>query len=208
MVWGSQYASWKKKRMKVLALSPHTDDIEFACGGSITRWIREGSEVYAVSFTSASAQKKEFEEASEVLGIKNTELFQYPVRRFGENRQRILDEMVGLERRIKPDLVLIPSSTDTHQDHQVIREEGFRAFKRTSLLGYEMPQNNISFQTSMFVKLTELDIHNKVRALQKYTSQASRPYISEEFIRGLALVRGMQAGTKFAEAYEVIRWMI
>jgi LmbE family N-acetylglucosaminyl deacetylase len=194
--------------MKILALSPHTDDIEFACGGSITRWIREGSEVYAVSFTSASAQKKEFEEASEILGIKNTELFQYPVRRFGENRQRILDEMVGLERRIKPDLVLIPSSTDTHQDHQVIREEGFRAFKRTSLLGYEMPQNNISFQTSMFVKLTELDIHNKVRALQKYTSQASRPYISEEFIRGLALVRGMQAGTKFAEAYEVIRWMI
>ena len=193
---------------KILALSPHTDDIEFACGGSITRWIREGAEIHAVSFTSASAQKKEFEEASKVLGIKNTELLQYPVRRFSENRQRILDEMVAFERRIKPDIVLIPSSTDTHQDHQVIREEGFRAFKRTSLLGYEMPQNNLSFQTNLFVRISELDIHNKVRALRKYESQKDRSYITEEFIKGLALVRGMQAGTKYAEAYEVIRWMI
>ena len=194
--------------MKILALSAHTDDIEFACGASINRWITEGAEVHAVSFTSASAQKKEFEESSKVLGIKNTELFQYPVRRFGEFRQRILDEMVYLERRIQPDIVLVPSSTDTHQDHQVIRDEGFRAFKRHSLLGYEMPQNNLSFQTNLFVRVSGLDIHIKVQSLRCYESQKHRPYITEEFIRSLALVRGMQAGCKYAEAYEVIRWMI
>jgi N-acetylglucosamine malate deacetylase 1 len=194
--------------VKILALSPHTDDIEFACGASINRWITEGADLYAVSFTSATAQKKEFDEASKVLGIKHTELFQYPVRRFQEFRQRILDEMVSLEKRIHPDIVLIPSSTDTHQDHQVVREEGFRAFKRTSLLGYEMPQNNLSFSTNLFVRVSEMDIHNKIRALREYHSQASRPYVTEEFIRGLALVRGMQAGCKYAEAYEVIRWMI
>jgi LmbE family N-acetylglucosaminyl deacetylase len=194
--------------MRVLCLSPHTDDIEFACGASINRWVGEGADIYAVSFTSASAQKKEFEEASKVLGIKHTELFQYPVRRFQEFRQRILDEMVSLEKRIAPDLVLIPSSTDTHQDHQVIREEGFRAFKRHSLLGYEMPQNNLSFSTNLFVRVSELDIHNKLRALREYESQKNRPYITKEFIEGLALVRGMQAGTKYAEAYEVMRWMI
>ena len=196
--------------MKILCLSPHTDDIEFSCGGSITRWIREGSEVYAVSFTAASAQEEEFKESTEALGIlkENTRLLQIPVRRFNEFRQQILDEMVVLERRIKPDLVLIPSSADTHQDHQVVREEGFRAFKRTSLLGYEMPQNNLSFPTNLFVKLDPLDIANKLVALRKYQSQASRPYITKEFIEGLALVRGMQAGCKYAEAYEVMRWMI
>jgi len=193
---------------KILALSPHTDDIEFACGASINRWITEGAEVHAVSFTSASAQKKEFEEASKILGIKHTELLSYPVRRFSENRQRILDEMVAFERRIKPDIVLIPSSSDTHQDHQVIREEGFRAFKRHSLLGYEMPQNNISFPTNAFVKFNGANLLVKLQALSCYQSQANRPYISREFIESLARVRGMQAGCEYAEAYEVIRWMI
>lgn len=194
--------------MKILALSPHTDDIEFACGASINRWITEGVEVYAVSFTAASAQKKEFEESSKILGVRNTTLLEYPVRRFQEHRQQILDEMVSLEKRIQPDLVLLPSSADTHQDHQVIREEGFRAFKRHSLVGYEMPQNNLIFQTNMFVCVDEFDVSRKISALKAYKSQENRPYISEEFIRGLALVRGMQAGTKYAEAYEVIRWMI
>ena len=194
--------------MKILAISPHTDDIEFACGASINRWITEGVKVYAVSFTAASAQKKEFEEASKILGIKETKLLEYPVRMFGEHRQQILDEMVHLEEQVKPDLVLLPSSADTHQDHQVIREEGFRAFKRHSLVGYEMPQNNLVFPTNMFVSVDEFDVARKLSALKAYKSQASRSYITEEFIKGLAMVRGMQAGTKYAEAYEVIRWML
>jgi len=194
--------------MKILALSPHTDDIEFACGGSINRWITEGVDIHAVSFTTASAQEKEFSEASSILGIKNATLLDYPVRHFGEHRQQILDEMVHLEKQVKPDLVLLPSSADTHQDHQVIREEGFRAFKRHSLIGYEMPQNNLVFPTNLFVYLDEFDVARKISALKAYKSQKDRPYITEEFIRGLAMVRGMQAGTKYAEAYEVIRWML
>lgn len=193
--------------MNILALSPHTDDIEFACGGSISRWVKEGAKVYAVSFSCGSADKEEFFKASDSLKI-NPGLLDYPVRNFSEYRQSILDELIKLERDIKPTLVLIPSSTDTHQDHQVIREEGFRAFKRHSLLGYEMPQNNLSFQTNLFVKLDGNDMLAKLKALDCYKSQRNRPYITKEFIEGLARVRGMQAGCEFAEAYEVIRWMI
>lgn len=193
--------------MKVLALSPHTDDIEFACGGSIHRWVKEGAKVYGISFSCGSADKKEFEKAGRYLKI-DSRLYDYPVRDFPAHRQRILDELIRLEREIAPDVVLIPSSTDTHQDHQVIREEGFRAFKRHSLLGYEMPQNNLSFSTNLFVRLDRDDIKAKVKALSCYKSQAKRPYISKEFIEGLARVRGMQAGCEFAESYEVMRWML
>jgi LmbE family N-acetylglucosaminyl deacetylase len=192
---------------KILAISPHTDDIEFACGGSISKWIRDGAEIYAVSFTTASAQMEEFLDATTTLGIKAKELLNFPVRNFHEHRQKILDEMVRFEKLIQPDLVLIPSTTDTHQDHQVIREEGFRAFKRHSLIGYEMPQNNLSFQTNLFVKLGREDLETKIKALECYRSQANRPYISKDFLEGLARVRGMQAGCEFAEAYEVMRWI-
>jgi LmbE family N-acetylglucosaminyl deacetylase len=195
--------------MSILALSPHTDDVEFACGGSIHKWVKEGQDVHIVSFTAASALKEEFFKAAKALGVRteNTTLLQYKVRHFPMDRQRILEQLVALERRIRPSLVLIPASSDTHQDHQVIREEGFRAFKRTSLIGYEMPQNNLSFNTNMFVKLSDANLNAKFRALVEYKSQANRPYITHEFIKGLAQVRGMQAGTQYAEAYEVIRWM-
>jgi N-acetylglucosamine malate deacetylase 1 len=194
--------------MRILALSPHTDDIEFACGGSISRWIKEGNEVYGISFSCGTADSSEFDKASKILNLTDHKLFNYETRTFSEDRQGILEDMVLLERSIKPDIVLIPSSTDTHQDHQVIREEGFRAFKRHSLIGYEMPQNNISFQTNLFIRLSNEDIIKKIQTLHCYKSQKDRPYISENFIRGLASVRGMQAGFEFAEAYEVIRWMI
>lgn len=196
--------------MKVLVLAPHTDDAEFACGASINRWITEGHDVYVASFTSASALKKEFKEASKILGVQdeNLRLYQFPVRDFHSNRQGILEEMVRLGKELAPELILAPASTDTHQDHRVIHEESFRAFKRHSLIGYEMPQNNLDFKTNLFVRVSEFDLARKISALKKYKSQAKRPYIGEEFIKSLARVRGMQAGTTYAEAYEVIRWML
>jgi LmbE family N-acetylglucosaminyl deacetylase len=194
--------------VKILAVSAHTDDYEFACGGSLSRWIREGAKVYGVSFSCGSADKQEFIKANEELGIESTELHELPTREFKTYRQVVLEHLVRLERQVSPDLVLIPATTDTHQDHEVIREEGFRAFKRHSILGYEMPQNNLIFQTNCFVELQPVDIDKKIKALGCYLSQRNRPYANEEFIRSLALVRGMQAGKKYAEAFEMIRWMI
>lgn len=193
--------------MIILALAPHTDDIEFACGASLHKWSERGDIINAVSFSCGTADKAEFNQAVTHLGVSYTKLLNYETRRFGEYRQLILDELIRLDRSIRPDLVLIPSSSDTHQDHQVIREEGFRAFKRTSLIGYEMPQNNLNFTTNMFVRIEEENIQAKIKALKCYESQKERPYISEDFIKGLARVRGMQAGCQYAEAYEVIRWI-
>lgn len=193
--------------MIVLAIAPHTDDIEFACGASIDKWVKRGDTIHAVSFSCGTADKEEFNDAISRLGVSHHQVFNYPTRHFGEHRQLILDELIRLDRSIRPGLVLIPASSDTHQDHQIIREEGFRAFKRTSLIGYEMPQNNLNFQTNMFVKVEEENLKAKCEALRCYESQKERPYISEDFIKGLARVRGMQAGCNYAEAFEVIRWM-
>jgi LmbE family N-acetylglucosaminyl deacetylase len=205
---------------KILILAPHTDDGEFGCGGSISRWVSEGKEVYYVAFSSAKKSvppgmpedvlEKEVQAATRVLGIgpKNLILYKYPVREFPTYRQQILEDMVALGNRLSPELVLLPSTNDTHQDHQTIQQEGFRAFKRTSMIGYEMPYNNMNFSTNLFVVLDDEHVNKKLKALTCYKSQAQKAYAAVDFITSLASVRGTQIGVKYAEAFEVMRWVI
>ena len=204
---------------KVLVLAPHTDDGEFGCGGTINKLINEGAEVYYVAFSACEQSVlpqfpsdiliTEVKEATKVLGIKpeNLILKNYEVRTFNYRRQDILDDIIKFRTEINPDIVFIPALTDIHQDHKTIAEEALRAFKFTSILSYEMPWNNISFQTSCFYELSDENIDVKVQALKKYKSQAHRPYSSENFIKSLATVRGVQISKKYAETFEVIRWI-
>jgi len=205
---------------KILILSPHTDDGELGCGGTIAKFIEFGCEVFYVAFSSAEKSvpegmpidilKKEVKEATAVLGIpeKNLILFNFEVRNFSSVRQSILELMIKLKRDINPDIIFLPSTCDTHQDHRTISEEGFRAFKTITMIGYELPWNNLSFTTSCFITLEEKYLQKKIEALRCYKSQSFREYVSEEFIRSLAKTRGIQIGTKYAEAFEVIRCVI
>jgi len=204
---------------KVLILAPHTDDGEFGCGGTINKLIEEGNEVFYAAFSACERSVldefpsdiliTEVKEATSVLGIKreNLFLFKYDVRTFNFHRQEILDDIIKLRTKIEPDLVFIPSLNDLHQDHKTIADEALRAFKFTSILSYEMPWNNISFNTSCFYKLTEKHLQVKIDALKMYKSQAHRPYANEDFIKSLAKVRGIQVNTKYAETFEVLRWI-
>ena len=99
----------------------------------------------------------------------------------------------------------IPSLHDIHQDHSTIAQEGLRAFKNTTILGYELIWNNLSFDTQCFVRLSQENIDVKIRALKEYHSQGKRNYLSEEFVYSLARARGVQVGCEFAEAFEVVR---
>lgn len=209
----------KKFTKKVLVLAPHTDDGEFGCGGTIDKLIKEGCEVFYAAFSACERSVPdqfpsdilitEVKAATKVLGIKpeNLFLFKYDVRTFNFHRQEILDDIIKLRTKIQPDLVFIPALTDLHQDHKTIADEALRAFKFTSILSYEMPWNNISFNTSCFYKLSDENLKVKIEALKMYKSQAHRPYANEDFIKSLATVRGIQVNTKYAETFEVLRWI-
>jgi LmbE family N-acetylglucosaminyl deacetylase len=209
----------EKKIKKILILAPHTDDGEFGCGGTINKLIEEGHDVYYVAFSPCkqSVRSKfppdilitEVKAAVKVLGVKeeNLKLLDYDVRTFNYRRQEILDDIIRLRSEIQPDMVFIPALTDMHQDHKTVAEEALRAFKFTTILSYEMPWNNISFQTSCFFKLSPANLNAKINALKKYESQAHRPYANENFIKSLATVRGVQINAEFAETFEVIRWI-
>lgn len=209
-----------KPASTILVLAPHTDDGEFGCGGTIARYVANGARAIYVAFSAAEQSvllhlprnilRTEVRKATAVLGVKDEDcvVLDFEVRRFPEFRQQILDKMIELNCRYAPDMVFLPSANDTHQDHHTIAQEGFRAFKRTTMLGYEVPWNNLDFRTSCFVELSDDQLETKVRAVSMYESQSHRDYASQEFIRSLALTRGVQIGKRYAEAFEVVRWVI
>jgi LmbE family N-acetylglucosaminyl deacetylase len=204
----------------IVVFAPHTDDGEIGCGGLISACVEKGLDVYYVAFSSAQislppdAPKdtliKEVKNATKVLGIKpeNLILFEFPTRSFPQYRQEILDEMIKIRNRIKPKLIIAPSLNDVHQDHMTVAQEALRCFKKQSILCYEEPWNNISFSTNCFIKLEKHQVEKKIDALMCYKSQMRRSYLTEESIWALAVTRGKQLEGGYAEAFEVVRWML
>jgi LmbE family N-acetylglucosaminyl deacetylase len=202
---------------RVLVLAPHTDDGEFGCGGTIARLVEAGAEVRYVAFSVATkslpagfppdALAREVRDATAEVGLPPDQLtvHDFEVRSFPERRQEILELLIDLWSEWPPDAVLQPSLGDIHQDHQVIAAEGIRAFKRTTVLGYEIPWNTLNFTFQAYVALEQRHVERKVAALRRYESQQHRNYANPDYIWNLARARGINVGREYAEAFEVYR---
>ena len=208
---------------RILILSPHTDDAELGCGGSVSRFIEEGNDIFWIVFSTAEESlpdgmskdtlKKEFIEVARKLELSKNQYIinNYSVRRLPEKRQEILEQLIQIRSNFKPDLVIGPSLNDFHQDHAVVANEMIRAFKTTSsIICYELPWNHITFNTQLFIKLDKRFVEKKIEILKSYQSQImkKREFFSSEFVEGIAKVRGTQVDAGYAESFEVIRWMI
>ena len=195
---------------KVLVLSPHTDDGELGAGGTIAKLVDNGNKVRYFAFSAPrEILKTECEKCLEVLGVKEFEIFGFEVRRFPEYRQEILEILFQYNKENEPDLVLTPSTNDLHQDHQTVTNEALRAFKRSTIFGYELPWNNIVFRENCFITLEERHVRKKIEALWNYETQISeRHYFDKEYLRGLTRSRGAQIGEKYAEAFEAIKLVL
>ena len=200
---------------RIIVLCPHVDDGECGVGGTIVKAIDEGAEVYYVSFSYAEKSlpfgyclediKKECSNSCDVLGVSESINYNYEVRELPKYRQEILENMVKLSKDINPHIVFTPSTHDTHQDHAVICEESFRAFKKCSILGYEVLRNNKTFNGLFFVELNLIHVGTKIKALKCYESQTIKNHGDLEFFKSLARMRGAQIYKAYAECFEVIR---
>lgn len=202
---------------RALVLAPHTDDGEFGCGGTMARLVEAGCEVRYVAFSIATRSlpdgfppdtlAREVREATAELGIPESCLtvHDFDVRTFPERRQDILELLVAMWEDFEPEIVFQPSLHDVHQDHQTIAQEGLRAFKRTTILGYEIPWNNFDFSYGAYVALEEHHIERKVAAVSRYASQQHRRYANEEYVWNLARVHGTNVSRAFAEVFQVYR---
>ena len=110
----------------VLFLAPHTDDVELGCGATLARCIEEGANVHIVVFSTASNSlpdgyekntlELEFVEAMKIYGIdeSNLAICNYEVRKLNYHRQEILEDLVKINRELRPDYVFTTSGNDVH----------------------------------------------------------------------------------------------
>jgi N-acetylglucosamine malate deacetylase 1 len=210
------------KNNSIIILSPHTDDAELGCGGTIARMLEEDKNIHRFVFPTAEDSLpgdlpkdtlyKDFLDVTKKIGLSedNFKIFNYQVRNLPEHRQEILEILTRLKKEINPYLVIGPSLNNYHQDHLVIANEMIRAFKSTSsIISYELPWNQVTFSNQLFFRLNRKHIDKKIELLSSYKSQLikDRAYFSSEFIYGLARTRGVQINSEYAEDFEVIRWI-
>lgn len=196
------------RNKKALVLSPHTDDAELGCGGTIAKMIEEGWDVHIIYFSAVAERYpnlvEEAAESSKIMGVTH-EILNFYTRFFPRDRQEILQALYDHSRSIQYDVVFTPTTTDIHQDHGVVTEEAKRAFRNCTLLGYELPWNNLSVSLNCFIPLKERHIKKKILALDCYDSQKHNSYFNEKFFRSVVKMRGIQLASDFAEGFETIK---
>lgn len=133
---------------KFLVISPHPDDLDFACGGTIARLVKEGNRVeelivsdgskgsHKVGFGGAklaAIREKEERAAAKVLGAGKVHFLRETDGEL-ENTPQLRKRLVEIIRKVRPDVVLSSEPAHSfenmyrsHRDHRVAAEAVFDA---------------------------------------------------------------------------------
>lgn len=205
---------------KYLFIGAHPDDIEFGAGATLAKSVMKNIDCHALIFSNCSEALDssnpdkntlvvESQNALEKLGLPRGQMrfLDFPVRNFPASRQDILQVLFNLSREHSFDRVFVPCSYDIHQDHQVVAIESLRAFKFSTILGYELPWNNFESELRFFSELNNYQVQIKKEAISQFNSQKDRFYSGLDKVETILKFRGLQANMQFAEAFEVLRWI-
>lgn len=203
-------------KLKVLAVSAHPDDVVLSCGGSIAKHIKAADEVFLLFLTKGEeggdpkVRVKETLESVTVLGVpqKNVRFASIPdAQIFGNLRKAIL-EIENISAKYNPYRVYTCSNKDRHQDHVATAMATKAACRRVSqILAYESPSTLSEFSPQAFIGVSDTFVL-KTKAIKLHFSQRRKGYMKVEAVKGLARFRGLQAGVKAAEAFEVYRMIL
>jgi LmbE family N-acetylglucosaminyl deacetylase len=200
--------------MKKLIIAPHIDDEVLGCGGVIdndTFVLYCGVEDR--SYVSAEKRLEEMKKVNELLGFK------FKLLKNVVNNYKVIDLIPEFEKIIneqKPDKIYIPHPS-YNQDHRAVYEAALTALRPhdtvffvKKVLVYEQPHvffwdhnNDVNFKPSYFISI---DIDKKLKAYDLLKSQV-RSFRSPEHVKALAILRGGQCNCKYAEAFQILRWV-
>ena len=119
----------------------------------------------------------------------------------------IKDTFAALKRRPDPDLIFTHQCEDRHQDHRLIGELTWNAFRGHLVLEYEIPKYEGGLTTpNVFVPLSRSQVTAKIHALlSSYVSQRRKRWFSADTFEALMRLRGVEsgAGSGWAEGFHV-----
>ena len=198
--------------MNILLVSPHADDAEIGCGGTISRLRTPSNRIWSLYFapcTEDPINKNHLEQhrkAVHLLGIDKLIEHSFPRDILETYRQPIRDILWKINQEFHPDLVFCPSIHDLHQDHRAVADCCLTIFRNSTILGYESIASCPSFPPNVFINLSKSDVERKIQVIKCYKSQLEgrSSYFRTDTLIAQMKVHGAQIRTDWAEAYEFI----
>lgn len=197
---------------KICFIGAHPDDIELGCGALIAH-IASTSEILAITLSDNQKNPaltqvvKEHYQSMAALGVPRDNIFvgTFETRRFPYSRQEILEYLIEVNRTHHPEMVFVHTRADIHQDHATVTEEALRAFRGTTVLGFDVLRSSYGFFPNFLVEVTEEDVEKKVKALAEYKTYASKYYFDEKITRATLIRNGALAERPYAEGFDILR---
>jgi N-acetylglucosamine malate deacetylase 1 len=197
---------------KVLFLGAHPDDIELGCGALLHHIVKQ-TDVLCVTLSDNQKNpdlqnvKNEHYVSMSVLGVPREKIILGPftTRIFRDARQDILEYFLKLGRDFKPDLIFVHSKQDVHQDHNTMTDEALRAFRGTTVLGFDVVRSSYGFFPHFLVEVTGEDVNKKIEALSCYETYHDRYYFNSDLTRSIMVRHGALAERPFAEGFDILR---
>ena len=207
--------------MNILIIAPHPDDEVLGMGGTIKKLSKKNKIILCVVSEGATAQYKDkkmikvrrdsCKKTAKILGISQTIFLDYPDMRLNLSHLDINKKLEEIIEKYKPEIVYTAPKNDLNLDHQVVFSSTLVACRPKSgvkqILCYEIQGNTkVPFVPNVFENI-EKEFSYKIKGFKMYKSEI------EEFpnprsiiaIENLAIRRGIESGTKKAEAFELIR---
>jgi LmbE family N-acetylglucosaminyl deacetylase len=202
--------------MNVLAIGAHPDDIEYGCGGMLTKYAQRGHAVYLWIASNGAlggdgaVREQEQAEAARVMGVREVFWGRYPDTEIPLNRELIV-RIEAVIRQIEPRMIFVHYPDDTHQDHRNLAQGTTSATRYVpNFLFYEGPTTQ-NFTPNCFTDIEPV-LEDKLACLKAHRSQVTKTNIEDltilELARSSANFRGIQARVKYAEAFQSIRLLI
>lgn len=197
---------------RVLFIGAHPDDIELGCGALIAQ-IADKTDILCLTLSDNQKNPDlknlvdEHYASMTVLGVPREKVLleAFETRRFPYARQEILEYFVQINRSFKPDIVFVHTKADVHQDHNTITEEALRAFRGTTVLGFDVIRSSYGFFPNFLVEVTEAEVERKIAALAKYSTYQGRYYFNAEITRSTLIRNGAIAERRYAEGFDILR---
>ena len=197
---------------RVCFIGAHPDDIEIG-SGALMAHIAGQTEVLCITLSDNQknpALKNVVEEqlrSMAILGVKEKNIIigQFETRRFPHFRQEILEYLIEFNHEYQPEIVFTHTRADIHQDHATVTEEVLRAFRGTTVLGFDVLRSSYGFFPNFLVEVTEQDLETKIRALAEYKTYSNKYYFDPSITRATLIRHGALAERPYAEGFDILR---
>ncbi len=202
--------------MNILAIGAHPDDIEFGCGGTLSKYSEKGHKVYLLVMSKGDkggnpeVRQKEQENSARLLRVEKLYFGNYKDTEIVQS-QKLITEIEGFLRDINPGFIFVHYFNDTHQDHRNLSDSTISATRYIhNVLFYEGPTTQ-NFTPNVYVDITSA-LDKKFECLEAHVSQISKTNIEGlsiiEAAKSTAHFRGMQGRVNYAEAFNSLRLFI